>query len=120
MMRIIIFKKILIQSMPNTLIHIASNFILIGIIYLFSKYVVKKDVNLKYAAILMISSNLIDIDHLLATPIFDASRCSINFHLLHSWYMFPIYFVGLYFKKFTFLFIGIFMHLILDFVDCLI
>ena len=37
------------------------------------------------AAVLMIAANIIDADHLLATPIFDPNRCSIGFHPLHSW-----------------------------------
>ena len=28
---------------------------------------------------------LVDLDHLLATPIFKENRCSINFHPLHSY-----------------------------------
>ena len=32
----------------------------------------------------MISSNLVDVDHLLANPIYDPDRCSIGFHPLHS------------------------------------
>lgn len=106
--------------MPNTIIHIISNLILIGVVYLFSNFILKKDFNWKFASILLFSSNLIDIDHLLATPIFDSTRCSINFHPLHSWYMFPVYFIGLFIKKYSFLFIGIFMHLLLDYIDCLI
>ncbi len=106
--------------MPNILIHLASNFIIVGITYLFSKYITKKEFNWKKASTLLILSNLIDIDHLLATPIFDPARCSINFHPLHSWYMFPVYFAGLFFKKYTFLFIGILMHLVLDYIECII
>ena len=104
--------------MPSTLIHIASNLTLVGIIYLISKKILKKDFNWKFASILLLSSNLIDIDHLLATPIYDPLRCSINFHPLHSWYMFPLYLAGLFLKKYTFLFIGIIMHLALDYLDC--
>lgn len=33
----------------------------------------------------MVAANLIDLDHLLATPIFDPGRCSVGFHLLHGW-----------------------------------
>lgn len=106
--------------MSNTLIHILSNIILIGIVCLFSKYIIKKDFDWKNASILIISSNLIDIDHLFVTPIYEANRCSINFHPLHSWYIFPIYFIGLLIKKYSFFFIGIILHLTLDYFDCLI
>jgi len=106
--------------MPNTIIHLLSNLLLIGIIFFIFKYVIKKKFNYQLPLLLMISSNVIDIDHLLATPIYDSLRCSINFHPLHSWYTFPLYFIGVFFKKFRFLFIGIIMHLILDYIDCLI
>jgi hypothetical protein len=36
--------------------------------------------------LLMLAAILIDLDHLLANPIFDPDRCSINFHPLHSIY----------------------------------
>lgn len=39
----------------------------------------------KRTGLVMISANLIDLDHLLANPIFDPDRCSIGFHLLHGW-----------------------------------
>lgn len=39
----------------------------------------------KRAGAVMIAANLIDLDHLLATPIFDPERCSIGFHMLHGW-----------------------------------
>ena len=32
----------------------------------------------------MLTGMVIDVDHLLADPIYDASRCSIGFHPLHS------------------------------------
>ena len=35
---------------------------------------------------LSLGTMFIDLDHLLATPIFDPNRCSINFHPLHSYY----------------------------------
>ncbi|SMO84886.1 DUF6122 family protein [Fodinibius sediminis] len=37
-----------------------------------------------YASTLMIATMLVDLDHLLADPIYDPSRCSIGFHPLHS------------------------------------
>ena len=33
---------------------------------------------------IMIATMLVDLDHLLANPIFDPNRCSIGFHFLHS------------------------------------
>lgn len=36
------------------------------------------------AGLVMVAANLIDLDHLLAVPIFDPGRCSIGFHPLHT------------------------------------
>jgi hypothetical protein len=37
------------------------------------------------AGFVIAAANLIDLDHLLASPIFDPDRCSIGFHYLHGW-----------------------------------
>lgn len=36
------------------------------------------------ALITLLATMVIDLDHLLATPIYDPERCSIGFHPLHS------------------------------------
>ena len=61
---------------------------------------------------------LVDIDHLLANPIFAVNRCSINFHPLHTYYAIGIYFVGLLFKKTRILAIALVFHMLTDFIDC--
>ncbi|MEZ4856474.1 MAG: DUF6122 family protein [Gelidibacter sp.] len=73
----------------------------------------------KIAYLIMISTMLIDLDHLLATPIFNPNRCSINFHPLHSYYAMAIYVLLLFFKKTRLLGIGLLIHLFADAVDCL-
>ena len=60
----------------------------------------------------------IDLDHLLATPIFDPNRCSINFHPLHSYYAIAVYAGFLLFKKTRVLGIGLLLHILADTVDC--
>lgn len=40
---------------------------------------------------IMIATMFVDLDHLLATPIFDPNRCSIGFHPLHSYIAIGIY-----------------------------
>lgn len=40
--------------------------------------------NWKKAWIIMLATLLVDLDHLLATPLFDPARCSIGHHPLHS------------------------------------
>jgi hypothetical protein len=67
---------------------------------------------------LMILGMLIDLDHLLATPIFDSNRCSLNFHPLHSYYAIAVYFILLIPIKTRLIGIGLVIHIIADTVDC--
>ena len=34
---------------------------------------------------ILIATMVVDVDHLLATPVYDPDRCSIGFHPLHTW-----------------------------------
>ncbi len=68
--------------------------------------------------LILISTMLIDLDHLLANPIFDPNRCSINFHPLHTYYAITIYFIMLFFKKTKYIAIGLLLHIFADLVDC--
>ena len=43
------------------------------------------------ACLIMLSTMLVDLDHLFATPIFDPNRCSIGFHPLHSYWAIGFY-----------------------------
>lgn len=72
----------------------------------------------KTAYIIMLCGMLIDLDHLLATPIFSANRCSINFHPLHSYYAICLYIVFLFFRKTRLLGLGLVIHIISDTIDC--
>lgn len=63
-------------------------------------------------------SMLVDLDHLIATPIFDKSRCSINFHPLHSYVAIAFYAMGLLFKKSRILAFALLLHMIADSLDC--
>jgi len=68
----------------------------------------------------MVLAMLIDLDHLLANPMFDPNRCSIGFHPLHSYFAIAIYFLLLLNKKLRIIFIGILIHILVDFSDCLL
>ena len=46
--------------------------------------------------LLLLSTMLIDVDHLWARPIFDPNRCSVGTHLLHSYPMVGLYVVMLF------------------------
>jgi len=74
--------------------------------------------NWKLVYLIFIGTMLIDLDHLLANPIFDASRCSINFHPLHSFYAIVCYIVLVIPKKTRILAIGLLLHILADYLDC--
>ncbi len=95
-------------------IHYSLHLIFPGVIaYVFFKEYWKK------AWLLLLLTMLIDLDHLLATPIFDANRCSINFHPLHTYIAGMGYILLLFFKKTKIIAIGLLLHLLTDAIDCL-
>ncbi len=72
------------------------------------------------AGLIMVSTMVIDLDHLLADPIFDSGRCSIGFHPLHSIWAGIVY-VGLLAIpswKLRVLGVGGLWHLCTDAIDC--
>lgn len=87
------------------------------------------------AFVLMVATMIVDLDHLLADPIYVAERCSIGYHPLHS---LPA--IGLYALLFVlplvyrrgaepglqpkarvihWLGLGLLIHMLLDGIDCL-
>ena len=67
---------------------------------------------------IMVLCNLVDLDHLLADPLFDPNRCSIGFHPLHSWPA-QVVWVGLALWPRTRLVgVGVLIHMGLDAIDC--
>ncbi len=110
---------IAIASQSDWWIHILSNFALWGLLYLIEFKLLKRSFKARSVLIQLLLSNLIDLDHLLSSTIYDPSRCSINNHLFHSFYIFPAYVVGL-FTKFRYFFMGIGMHLLIDYIGCLL
>lgn len=70
------------------------------------------------AGLVMFAANFVDLDHLLADPIFDPGRCSIGFHLLHSYYAIAIYFLLLLIPRLRWLAIGLLLHMAVDLQDC--
>jgi len=70
------------------------------------------------AWVLMLLGWIIDLDHLLADPIYAPNRCSIGFHPLHTAPASAVY-AGLCVPKKTRLFgIGLMIHIVLDAIDC--
>ena len=68
----------------------------------------------------MIATMAVDLDHLLANPIYDPNRCSIGFHPLHSYIAIGIYAVLLIFPRLRIMAIGLLIHMALDYMDCFI
>jgi predicted cobalt transporter CbtA len=72
----------------------------------------------KQAWLIMLATMLVDADHLLATPVFDPSRCSIGYHPLHSYYAIAVYFILLRFPKTRVIAVGLLFHMLTDWQDC--
>jgi len=72
----------------------------------------------KKATLIMMSCILIDLDHLLASPIFDPNRCSINFHPLHTYYALIFYVLLFIYRKTRVVGLGLLLHLLTDWFDC--
>ncbi len=62
---------------------------------------------------------LVDLDHVVADPVFMPCRCSIGFHVLHQYAVIPFYFLMLFFKSWRRVGIGLSLHMLTDFIDCL-
>ncbi len=67
----------------------------------------------------MLCGMLIDVDHLLANPIYDPGRCSIGFHPLHTWLPMIIYVALAAYPKTRLIGLGLSIHIALDALDCL-
>ena len=72
----------------------------------------------KLAFLIMLAGILIDVDHLIANPIFDPNRCSIGFHPLHTYYAIIAYMLLIIPKKTRLIGLGLVIHIIADIVDC--
>ena len=68
---------------------------------------------------ILMATMLVDLDHLLATPIFQAGRCSINFHPLHTYYAMGAYVIMLFLRRpYNLIGLGLCMHMLTDWIDC--
>ncbi len=99
----------------QTFVHYFLHF---GFIWIIA-YVYDRDHVLKCGLILL-STMVVDLDHVFATPFFDPNRCSIGFHPLHTYYAIIIYLLGLFSsnKWIRLFFIGLVFHMITDTIDC--
>lgn len=68
----------------------------------------------------MITTMLVDLDHLVAIPIYDPLRCSIGFHPLHQYFAILCYGLLFVFPKFRYIGLGLLIHMALDSFDCFV
>ena len=71
------------------------------------------------AWLLLLLGWLIDLDHLLADPVYAPDRCSIGFHPLHTAPAILVYGALVIPRPTRLLGIGLLIHIGLDLVDCL-
>jgi hypothetical protein len=71
------------------------------------------------AWLIMLAGWLIDVDHLLADPVYDPGRCSVTTHLLHRWPAQVLYLLLAMVPRTRLLGLGLVIHVLLDALDCL-
>ena len=69
----------------------------------------------------MLLTMAVDLDHLLASPVFAPGRCSIGFHSLHTWPAMLVYAGLLLFpnQMEKVIGLGLLFHMLTDSIDCL-
>ncbi|WP_276166208.1 DUF6122 family protein [Zobellia alginiliquefaciens] len=99
--------------MLRFLVHYGIHFIVPIVIgwYFYKEYRAK-------AIVILLAGIVIDVDHLLATPIFAPDRCSVGFHPLHSYWAIAIYVGLLFFKKTRIYGLALIIHIVADITDC--
>ena len=68
--------------------------------------------------LILVATMLVDIDHLLAEPIYDPGRCSIGFHPLHSYIPIGCYGLLTLISATRYIGLGLLIHMALDLGDC--
>lgn len=72
----------------------------------------------RQALLIMVLTMVVDLDHLMANPIYDPNRCSINFHPLHSHAAILLYGLLTAFSKSRLVGLGLLLHMAVDLGDC--
>lgn len=70
------------------------------------------------AWLILVLANLVDLDHLLADPIYDPTRCSIGHHPLHTLPAIGFYVLLLIPGRTRVLAVGLLLHMLWDQIDC--
>jgi|TARA_B100001142_G_scaffold21540_1_gene19861 hypothetical protein len=98
-----------LEEMLHISLHLVVPLVVVGLFF-------KKDWKIAY--FIMLSTMLVDLDHLLANPIYDPNRCSIGFHPLHQPWFIAFYFILSFYPKTRFIGVGLVIHMVLDAIDC--
>lgn len=70
------------------------------------------------AWLIMVATMLVDLDHVLADPLYDPNRCSIGFHPLHTWPAIAAYALLSIPSRTRLIGVGLLIHMALDAFDC--
>lgn len=97
----------------RTIFHILLHFAVPGLV---ARYGFRR--HWKTAWLVMVATMLVDLDHLLADPIFDPTRCGIGFHPLHSYPAISVYALAIVVSRLRLVAIGLLIHMALDGLDC--
>jgi hypothetical protein len=99
--------------MPHSCVHILLHLIIPGLLAIcfFKK-------RWGQAWLIMALTMVVDLDHLIANPVYDPNRCSINFHPLHSYPAIFVYCLLIAFPRFRLIGLGLLVHMALDLGDC--
>ena len=105
----------------RAIIHLALHVLLPGLIALYLKS--------PKVFFILVATMVVDVDHLVAVPIYDPGRCSILFHPLHTHWAILLY-VGMMLwpkvkgfrhkqdKIIGYIGLGLVLHMVLDGLDC--
>lgn len=72
------------------------------------------------AWLIMLVTMVVDLDHLVADPIYDPGRCSIGYHPLHTAPAIAAYLALLIPRQTRLPALGLVVHMALDGIDCLV
>lgn len=76
----------------------------------------RKKLQLSY--LVMMATMVVDVDHLLANPVYDPGRCGVGFHPLHGFLPIGLYALLCCNSKTRYVGIGLIIHMALDSIDC--
>jgi hypothetical protein len=100
-------------SPESLIIHIALHFIVpVIVVGLFFRS------SWRFTYCVMMVTMVVDVDHLLVVPVYDALRCGIGFHFLHGFIPIALYTVFCFIPKLRIIGIGLIIHMALDSLDC--